>query len=134
MPRRLLPLTLAAVIAAPLWAQDSSRPLSASEFEALTTGHVMSHAEKGSIYGAEEYLPGRRVIWKDADGCLSGHWQESGGLICFDYEGSSERWCWSYVQQGEGLVARLMGDAKAPPVELRPTLAPLSCPAEMPAA
>ena len=38
-------------------------PLDGAEFEAFATGKTLSYAVGGIVYGAEQYLPGRRVIW-----------------------------------------------------------------------
>lgn len=103
--------------------------LTGPEFEAFVTGKTFAHSEAGSRYGAEEYLPGHRVVWQDGNGCIEGRWQVEAGLICFDYQGEPNRWCWSYHREGAGLVARLMGDPAASRVTLDPQAAPLNCPA-----
>ncbi len=33
-------------------------PMSGAEFEAYATGRTLTYAERGVIYGIEEYLPG----------------------------------------------------------------------------
>lgn len=122
---------LVALLPAAAWAED--RPaLSAPAFEALTEGRIMDHFEAGSRYGAEEYLPGRRAIWQDAEGCMTGRWFEAGGLICFVYDGQEGSWCWTYHPDAEGLTARLDGDPAARPILLRPSGLPLTCPQEQP--
>lgn len=114
-------------LATPALAEDGPA-LTGSEFEAFVTGKSFTHSEAGSSYGAEEYLPGQRVVWQDGNGCIRGRWQVVAGLICFDYEGEATRWCWSYRREGAGLVARLMGDPNASQVSLQPQTGPLNCP------
>lgn len=126
---RLAALLCALALATPARAADSPA-LTGPEFEAFVTGKSFSHSEAGSRYGAEEYLPGHRVIWQDGTGCTKGHWQIEAGLICFTYEGEATRWCWSYHREGTGLVARLMGEPGASQVSLQPLTAPLNCPME----
>lgn len=86
-------------------------PLDAAGFEALTTGRTFVFAESGTPYGAEEYLPGRRVRWSFLDGqCKNGTWWEERGLICFAYEDNPGPQCWSFVDTGTGLSARFEDD------------------------
>ena len=47
--------------------------LSPEEFERATEGRTLFYANDGQIYGVEEYLPGRRVIWSFDDGLYSNH-------------------------------------------------------------
>lgn len=86
-------------------------PLDAAAFDALTLGRTFTFAESGRPYGAEEYLPGRRVRWSFLDGqCKEGRWWEERGLICFAYEDNPDPQCWSFVDTGNGLSARFEGD------------------------
>lgn len=129
MNRKLTTLILSLVLTVPALAADGPA-LTGAEFEAFVTGKTFAHSEAGSRYGAEQYLPGRRVVWQDADGCIEGRWQVEAGLICFDYQGEATRWCWSYQRAGDGLVARLMDDPAAARVSLEPQDGALNCPAE----
>ena len=69
---RLSPVTLIlGLCAAPLGAA----PLSSDAFDAYTNGKLLYFNEGGEAYGAERYLPGRRVEWSFLDGnCKSGQW------------------------------------------------------------
>lgn len=130
---------LLAVLVGPGLAQDgppqaSPAPLDASGFEALTEGRIMGHFVYGTRYGAERYLPGRKVIWADAEGCMSGRWEPRGPLICFIYSDGLPDRCWLYTQDAEGMVARFNGDPAEPEVLLRPEPGPLQCPGEAPTA
>ena len=96
--------------AAPLFADDGTParvPMSAAEFEAYTTGKTLSYARQGSApYGAEQYLPGRRVLWAfNDDECNSGRWHEDLGLICFVYEDNPTPQCWSFFRDGGRITA-----------------------------
>lgn len=117
-------------------AQPEVGALSAEAFDALTRGKVMNHFQFGEIYGAEQYLPDRRVIWKDGDGCMRGHWTEtSPGLLCFRYDGVAETWCWSYLPRPDGgFDALLNGQRGDNPVTLMPGRGPLSCDEDAPSA
>jgi len=130
-------LILSLLLALPAMAQDkNAAPLDAAGFDQFTRGRVMDHYDGGALYGAEQYLPGRRVIWQDGEGCMRGHWSDTPeGLICFDYEGQETRWCWSYRPDAEGgLAAHLEGDTGGAPILLKPRPGRLSCPDLEPAA
>ena len=43
-------------------------PLSAEDFAARVQGKVLTYGLAGEPYGAEEYLPDRRVRWSFLDG------------------------------------------------------------------
>ncbi|MDQ2091990.1 hypothetical protein [Marimonas arenosa] len=90
-------------------AQDQ---LSAAEFEALTLGKTYYYSSNGRPYGAEEYLPDRKVRWSFLDGqCMDGYWWEDAGLICFAYEDRpDDHHCWSFRLQAGGLAARFEND------------------------
>ena len=104
--------------------------LTAEAFDALTQGRIMGHTVHGSWYGAEQYLPGRRVIWKDPEGCMHGTWRPEGPLICFDYSDGQPDRCWHYFKDGEGIGAIFNGDPDEPTVLLREEAPPLTCPDE----
>jgi hypothetical protein len=109
----------------------AEKPLTAAEFEALTTGRVMDHAIDGQVYGAEKYFPDRRVRWAfTGDDCMDGIWYEQGSMICFEYEDGTGPECWTYVRRGKGIQAIDDEDNVAAPlypVDLIPTTRPLAC-------
>jgi hypothetical protein len=89
-------------------------PLSADAFEAYTTGKTLYFSEDGEIYGAERYMPGRRVEWSFLDGqCKSGEWYADGPAICFVYEDRPDPQCWEFERTATGLRATFMGDAQS---------------------
>lgn len=105
--------------------------MSAEEFERYSTGKTLFYGNAGEPYGAEQYLPGRRVIWTYLDGeCQEGIWYEQAGLICFQYERSpDEPQCWSFLLSGSGLTARYENDPAATVlIEVEQSDEPLICP------
>jgi hypothetical protein len=105
-------------------------PMTIAEFEAYATGKVLTHSEPGADpYGAEEYLPDRRVRWAFASGdCLTGIYYEANGFICFDYEDDPVPKCWQYWKAPGGLTARFMDrPADAPRLTLHEAQGPLAC-------
>lgn len=114
----------------PVLAGAGEAPLTAEEFEARTTGRTLTYAVDGEVYGTEQYLPGRRVIWAyEGAECQRGTWSEAGGQICFLYEGDSEPACWQFFDEGGRLAARFLGDdVDAALKELAQSPEPLSCP------
>ncbi len=106
-------------------------PLTASQFEAYTTGKTLTYSRLGSEpYGAEEYLPGRRVQWAfEGDSCKMGQWYEEAGQICFVYEDNPAPQCWSFFLRDGGLVAQFENDAASAPLyEIAQSDEPLFCP------
>lgn len=105
--------------------------MSAEEFDAYTRGQTFYYGAEGEEpYGAEEYLPGRRVRWSFLDGeCQEGHWYPEGPLICFVYENRPEPQCWSFERRTGRLVARFEGESPmAELYEVRKSREPLECP------
>lgn len=89
-------------------------PLSGSSFEKYTTGKTLFFRENGQIYGAERYLPGRRVEWSFLDGqCKQGEWYEQNGAICFVYEDRPEPQCWEFEKTSTGLRATFLGETQS---------------------
>jgi hypothetical protein len=107
--RQLPALALVLLCAAPASAAEA--PMTAEEFEAFVTGKTLTYALQGEVYGAEQYLPGRRVIWAFKDGeCRRGFWYELAGEICFVYEDVSTPQCWRFLRGAGGLRAKFSGD------------------------
>jgi hypothetical protein len=139
-----LPLALCALLAAvparaepvegpapdPAADQIAERPLTAEEFDALTRGTTLdTYDSTFGLYGWETYLPGQRVIWKDADGCMTGTWSQVGDQICFVYENDpADPVCWAYFDRGDHIAGWLDGDPGLMSIELIDKgTAPLSC-------
>ena len=123
---RLISLVLAALLAGPAAAE-----MSAEAFDAYTRGQTFYYGTEGEApYGAEEYLPGRRVRWSFLDGeCQEGYWYADGPLICFVYENRPEPQCWSFERRAGRLVARFEGETPmAELYEVRKSHEPLQCP------
>lgn len=126
-----LALLFAGWVVSPLNAEVPGRMLDGAEFEALTTGRTLTYGVGGMVYGTEQYLPDRRVIWAFAgDDCRKGTWFEADDHICFVYDDAPERLhCWQFFDTGAGLLATSQGD---PPgsglVEVNRAQEPLECP------
>lgn len=85
--------------------------MSAAEFESYATGKTLTYGLGGVVYGIEQYLPGRRVLWAfENDTCLDGYWYEAGEEICFVYEDNPTPQCWTFHRNDTGLRARFAGD------------------------
>lgn len=99
-----------ALVAAPAAAQDA---LSASEFESYVEGRTLTYHDQGVAYGAEQYLPGRRVRWAYLDDeCWEGYWYDDGPNICFVYEDSPEPKCWRFSRKAGKLSAVFIGESE----------------------
>jgi hypothetical protein len=104
-------------------------PLTAAEFGAYATGKTLTYSQGGSVYGAEQYLPGNRVLWafKD-DTCREGRWYEEAGQICFVYNYDPSPQCWTFWQGDNGLNARFAGDGPGTELsEVAMSPQPLQC-------
>ena len=104
--------------------------LSAEAFDALTRGRTMdTHDEETGRYGVETFLPGRRVIWRDAAKCTRGIWEEIDGQICFTYEQNDNNpVCWEYEVEGDFIRGWYRGDRGTVPIRLEEsTQGPVSC-------
>lgn len=115
--------------ATPLWAEQ---PLDGAAFEARVTGKTLTFQVQGQSYGAEQYLPGRRVIWAfDGGPCHAGHWFEPDpGRICFRYDHDpGDLQCWAFFDDGGQLRARFEGALPQDDlIEARRSPVPLACP------
>lgn len=104
-------------------------PLTAEEFESYATGKTLSYAMAGHVFGTEQYMPGRRVVWAfEGEDCQYGRWYPQGDQICFAY-GTGEPQCWTFTQNGAGLSARYMNDPAGMELsEVERSAKPLNCP------
>lgn len=104
--------------------------LSSEAFDALTRGKTMDtyDAESG-LYGVETFLSGQRVIWRDADRCIHGTWQQVGEQICFSYEDKPDRpVCWTYHDRGGWIMGWFEGNRQSVPIMLYPSKGgPVGC-------
>ena len=81
-------------------------PITAGEFESHVTGKTLTYRQFGSLFGIEEYLPGRKVRWSTAPNeCLYGSWYPEGENICFVYEYDPTPACWTFWLKDGALVA-----------------------------
>lgn len=104
-------------------------PMTAAEFDAYVTGKTLTYSQFGTIFGIEEYLPGRKVRWAfTEDICQYGTWYEEAGNICFVYEYDPTPHCWRFWREGDGLKALSVNDAPGSELsEVAQTDQPLSC-------
>ena len=96
----------------------TARDLTPSEFEAYTTGKTLFFGRNGEAYGAERYLPNRRVIWSFLDGaCKHGSWYAQGNDICFVYEDMPDApQCWRFQAGPRGLIAQFLDSTPGAPL------------------
>ena len=125
-PTAALPAALVALLPLMVAAQT---PMTAAEFEAYVTGKTLFFSSEGEAYGAEQYLPNRRVVWTFlGDECQEGFWYESEGQICFVYDFSPEPQCWTFWRKNGGLGARFENDPAATELyEVHQSPEPLVC-------
>ncbi|WP_299029104.1 hypothetical protein [uncultured Sulfitobacter sp.] len=111
---KLIAFCLTAFVALPACAQPL---MSAEEFDAYTRGKTLYYGNGAEPYGAEIYLPDRRVRWSFLDGeCKDGSWYEDNGLICFTYDDRPAPQCWSFELGSGGLIARFENDPAVTPL------------------
>ena len=127
MREALFAIALAAGL--PVGAAEPGRPLTAAEFDAATVGRTLYYNSGGLAYGAEQYLPGRKVVWAFlGDDCRKGEWYEADGYICFVYEDTPDPQCWTFYQSAQGLTARFKGDPFGLPlVAVEESPEPMAC-------
>ncbi len=100
----------AACLAFPAVAENAF--LTAQEFEALTKGRVFAtwQSDGVTLFGHEEFLPGRKVMWKYADGeCLPGRWAFENGSVCYRYDGDDDPSCLRYTKDGSRIIGEQWG-------------------------
>lgn len=129
---RLIAVPLTACLCTATLPALAAEPLDGAAFEARVTGQTLSFQVGGQSYGAEQYLPGRRVIWAFSDGpCREGLWSEpEPGQICFVYDHApDDQQCWTFFDDGGRLRARFLGGLPQDDlIEARRSPAPLACP------
>ncbi len=122
-------LTLAAVLASALPA-PAQTPLTAEEFEAAVTGSTITYQQFGSIFGIEEYLPGRQVRWSVTENlCQYGSWYPQDQAICFVYEYDATPHCWTFwLESGKLAALSVLDQPGAKLTEVERSDVPLTCP------
>jgi hypothetical protein len=120
-------LLLLALLASPAAAEP---PLTAEQFEAHVTGKTVTYRQYDSVFGTEEYLPGRKVRWSVApDQCLYGSWYPQADDICFVYEYDPTPHCWTFWLRDGALVALSSGGQPGEELtEVDASPQPLPCP------
>ena len=79
--------------------------MSGAEFDALSQGTTMYFTENGQFYGAEQFLPDRRSVWRAEDGtCVNGKWNEEKGSLCFLYDNGDGPYCWDITGSIEDMT------------------------------
>ena len=128
MRRPLIALVLG-LCAGFLQAAEPGQPLTAEEFEAATVGRTLYYNSGGEPYGAEQYLPGRKVIWAFlGDDCRKGEWYPQGQNICFVYEDRGDPQCWTFYHSASGLLAQFQGDSGGLPlIAVEESKTPMAC-------
>lgn len=102
--------------------------LTAEEFDALTRGKRMDTFDPVTLYGIEEFLPGQRSRWKDADRCMQATWTQIGDQICFFYDDRPEEPdCWVYKWHKGAIWGWYNGQPGGATVRLVPGNSPMSC-------
>lgn len=104
-------------------------PITADEFDAYATGKTLAYAQGNEIWGIEQYLPGRRVVWAfSADECQYGIWYPKDEEICFLYDNDTDPQCWTFFREGDGLKAKFSGGDGTELAEVAQSDEPLNCP------
>lgn len=104
-------------------------PLTEGEFDALTRGRTFDTYDSASgLYGVESFLSGKRVIWRDAERCMHGSWEQVGEQICFWYEDKpNDPVCWNYYDRQGWILGHYRGMVDLPAIMLYPAQGPISC-------
>ena len=129
MTRLALILCLLALPATAQEADIDAPPLSIEAFEAYVTGKTLSYADQNGVWGTEQYLPNRRVVWAfTEDICQYGTYHAEGDQICFVYDNDPTPQCWTFWQGKDGLEALFAGDSATQLSEVKQSDEPLGCP------
>lgn len=103
-------------------------PLDAEAFDQLTLGKRMDTYDPLRLYGVEEFLPGQRSVWRDAQGCMRATWEQVGEMICFSYEDRpNDADCWVYTLREGELWGWYQGQPDGLAVRLVPASSPMIC-------
>ncbi len=105
--------------------------MTGEQFEAYTLGKTFEFMVFGQAYGAEQYLPDRRVRWAfNGAPCENGYWYEEAGAICFLYESRNDPQCWYMTMSEDGMVAQFAdeGGVVDELYEVEQFEGPLNCP------
>jgi len=86
-------------------AAHAQQALNGAEFDALSRDTTMYFTNNGQFFGAEQFLPDQRSIWRAQDGtCVNGKWREVAGNICFLYDNNDGPFCWSITTSDAGIT------------------------------
>jgi hypothetical protein len=121
---------LLALLAQPAASAGEER-LDGDAFQSLSEGWTLHFEQGGLLYGAEQYLPGRRSLWRfGTEGCQEGFWWEEQGNICFLYDDQPGAQCWVVVRRDGDIFVRMVEDAEGSGELrlLRRDREPLTCP------
>lgn len=104
-------------------------PMTAAEFEAYATGKTLTYSVGGEVFGTEQYLPDRHVVWAfKGDDCTDGTWYEKAELICFVYTSDGTPQCWTFYRDAAGLRAKFVGDGIESELSVvKQSPAPMAC-------
>lgn len=110
-------------------ALSANELLSGDDFERRYEGKTLHFGLDGEPFGSEQFLPGRKSVWKfTGDDCANGVWFTQGAQICFLYEGLLEQQCWLMIEKDGKLFVRSMGQEPGMVLELlRVETKPLVC-------
>lgn len=129
---RLIPpaLAFAIALAAPALAARVEAPMTAEEFDAYATGKTLSYAQDGEVWGSEQYLEGRKVVWTfSGQECQYGRWYPDADAICFVYDNDPAPQCWHFFREAKGLRAEFLDDPVNTNLsEVSQSQQPVTCP------
>lgn len=127
---RLTPPALGLVLALCPMAAAAQDLMTGDEFDDYTRGKTLAYSWEGQVFGKEQYLPGRRVVWAfTGDDCRWGKWYEQAGNICFVYDDDPTPKCWAFQRGAAGLHAKFLGDPDGTELsEVEQSATPLGCP------
>jgi len=100
---------------------QAQQVLSGDEFDTLSRGTTMYFTANGAFYGAEQFLPDRRTVWRAQDGsCVNGQWVVIDRDICFYYDGEDRAFCWQITSSDSGIsVTSTQNTPGEPPLVLK---------------